>query len=74
MLNPKVEVGDRIVCIQMEGDTSNVPVGTAGTVAGFSKDPWGNQIEVIWDNGSTLALLEDSDVWMLEKDIKAKNQ
>ena len=72
MFNPKVKIGDRVVCIQMQDDNVNVPVGTKGTVQKISKDPWGTQIEVKWDNGSTLALLDDVDVWMLDKDIKKK--
>lgn len=70
MFNPKVKIGDRVVCIQMQGDNDSVPIGTKGTVQKISKDPWGNQIEVKWDNGSTLSLLDDADVWMLEKDIR----
>ena len=72
MFNPKVKIGDRVVCIQMQDENVNVPVGTKGTVQKISKDPWGTQIEVKWDNGSTLALLDDVDVWMLDKDIKKK--
>ena len=72
MFNPKVKIGDRVVCIQMQDDNVSVPVGTKGTVQKISKDPWGTQIEVKWDNGSTLALLDDVDVWMLDKDIKKK--
>lgn len=72
MFNPKVKIGDRVVCIQMQDDNVNVPVGTKGTVQKISKDPWGTQIEVKWDNGSTLPLLDDVDVWMLDKDIKKK--
>jgi hypothetical protein len=72
MFNPKVKIGDRVVCIQMQDDNASVPIGTKGTVEKISKDPWGTQIEVKWDNGSTLALLDDVDVWMLDKDIKKK--
>lgn len=72
MFNPKVKIGDRVVCIQMQDDNASVPIGTKGTVQKISKDPWGTQIEVKWDNGSTLALLDDVDVWMLDKDIKKK--
>jgi hypothetical protein len=72
MFNPKVKIGDRVVCIQMQDDNVNVPVGTKGTVQKISKNPWGTQIAVEWDNGSTLSLLDDVDVWMLDKDIKKK--
>lgn len=72
MFNPKVKVGDRIVSIHMDGDNSSVPIGTKGTVMGSSQTPFGKNIKVYWDNGSKLALLDDVDVWMLEKDIKKK--
>ena len=31
-LNPQLKEGDRVVCYYMEGETSNVPIGTTGTV------------------------------------------
>jgi hypothetical protein len=72
MFNPKVKVGDRIVSIHMDGDNPSVPIGTKGTVMGSSQTPFGKNIQVDWDNGSKLDLLDDVDVWMLEKDIKKK--
>ena len=72
MFNPKVKVGDRIVSIHMDGDNPSVPIGTKGTVMGSSETPFGKNIQVDWDNGSKLDLLDDVDVWMLEKDIKKK--
>jgi hypothetical protein len=70
MLNPKLKSGDEIVCIHMDGDSSSVPVGTRGVVTGFSKDVFGDKIDVKWENGSTLSLLPDADSWMLAKDLK----
>jgi hypothetical protein len=72
MFNPKVKVGDRIVSIHMDGENTSVPIGTKGTIAGLSETPFGKNIQVDWDNGSKLDLLDDVDVWMLEKDIKKK--
>lgn len=72
MFNPKVKEGDRIVCIQMQGESDTVPVGTKGTVQRIVKTPFGDQIEVNWENGSTLSLLMDEDVWMLEDNLKKK--
>ena len=54
----------------MDGDSSSVPVGTRGVVTGFSKDVFGDKIDVKWENGSTLSLLPDVDSWMLAKDLK----
>jgi hypothetical protein len=72
MFNPKVKEGDRIVCIQMQGESDTVPVGTKGTVQRIVKTPFGEQIEVNWENGSTLSLLMDEDVWMLESNLNKK--
>jgi hypothetical protein len=72
MFNPKVKEGDRIVCIQMQGESDTVPVGTKGTVQRIVKTPFGDQIEVNWENGSKLSLLMDEDVWMLEDGLKKK--
>jgi hypothetical protein len=72
MFNPKVKVGDRIVSIHMDGENTSVPIGTKGTITGLSETPFGKNIQVDWDNGSKLDLLDDVDVWMLENDIKKK--
>jgi hypothetical protein len=67
-LNPKVNVGDRIICYHMEGETG-VPAGTLGTVTRISRDPFesadDNLINVKWDNGSGLALISSTDAWKL---------
>ena len=49
-LNPKLKIGDVIVCYHMDGETS-VPPGTTGVVKKISKDPIeddGELIEVEW--------------------------
>ena len=51
----------------MDGETG-VPPGTKGTVRRISRDPFESNgdesiIEVIWDNGSTLALVSSTDAW-----------
>jgi hypothetical protein len=65
-LNPKLKVGDRIMCFHMDGETS-VPPGTLGTVKDISRDPFESEdeslISVKWDNGSTLALVTSTDAW-----------
>lgn len=65
-LNPELQVGDRIILLHMEGETS-VPPGTTGTVTSISRDPFEvrdeNIIKVDWDNGSILSLLTTTDVW-----------
>jgi hypothetical protein len=54
-------IGRRVRCIQMD-DPHPVPSGTEGTVE-FVDDM--NQIHVKWDNGSTLALIPESDTYEL---------
>lgn len=56
------EPGDRVECVAMS-DPHPVPKGTKGTVKRVSNTPWGAQISVAWDNGSSLALLDGEDVW-----------
>lgn len=67
-LNPELNVGDRIMCFHMEGETS-VPPGTTGTVIKIQRDPFESPldklIEVEWDNGSRLALISSTDAWKL---------
>jgi len=64
-LNPKLEVGDRVMCYHMEGEI-NVTPGTIGIVTKVSKDPFeddGEIYSVSWDNGSTLGLVSVTDAW-----------
>ena len=65
-LNPKVSVGDKVMSLHMDGETS-VPPMTTGIVRGVVKDPFevdGEIITVNWDNGSTLALVSITDSWV----------
>lgn len=70
MINPKLNVGDRIVCYHMEDEVS-VPPGTKGTVKKIQRDPFELDEQIIsvdWDNGSTLAMLSGQDRWKLVKE------
>jgi len=67
-LNPEVNIGDKIVCYYMEGETSVLP-GTKGVVTEISRDPFepdGKIISVDWENGSKLSLLTVTDAWKLD--------
>jgi hypothetical protein len=71
-LNPKLKEGDKVICYHMDGETG-VPPGTKGTVRRVSRDPFESNsdesiIEVIWDNGSTLALVSSTDAWKKPKE------
>ena len=73
-INPKLEEGDRVVLIVMSDPYSPVTVGTKGTVIGKGSDPWSKEplYYVEWDNGRTLNLVGDEDVWV--KDDKTINE
>jgi hypothetical protein len=71
-INPRLEEEDRIVLIMMPGETS-VSYGDRGTVIKVNHASSFIQYFVQWDNGSTLALIEDLgdesntiDKWMKE--------
>jgi hypothetical protein len=70
MFNPKLEKGDRVVLLHMDGES--ISPGTKGTVQHVDKIFGDIQYSVKWDNGSTLALISSCDAWRLEKDVKKK--
>ena len=67
MLKEKLSIGDRVMLYYMKGET--ISPGTEGTVRNIVRDPFnpdGEIIEVDWDNGSSLSLLSDDDVWKIK--------
>lgn len=62
MINPKLKPGDRVVLLHMGGETSVLP-GTWGTVKKSYQLFGTDQYDVQWDNGSTLSLIGDEDMW-----------
>lgn len=78
MLNPPLNVGDRVICYYMDGETS-VPPGTEGVVTKIQKDPFEPNdddviINVNWDNGSSLSLVSSTDAWKKPKEQKIEEQ
>lgn len=70
-LNPKLKIGDRVVCYHMDGETV-VPPGTEGTVTKVQRDPFEPNeddliISVNWDNNSRLSLVSSTDAWKLSR-------
>lgn len=61
--------GTRVVVLDMDDPYSPIPIGTKGTV--MAVDDLG-QIQVQWDNGSTLALIPGVD--QFAKDARHENQ
>lgn len=66
-INPVLKPGDRIVLIEMPGETT-ISYGDRGTYIGEVGEMAYTQRKVEWDNGSRLFLL-DEDKWMLESDF-----
>jgi hypothetical protein len=62
MINPKLKPGDRVILLHMGGETSVLP-GTWGTVKRAYVLFGTDQYDVEWDNGSTLSLIGDEDMW-----------
>lgn len=60
--NPKLEPGDRVFLISMNGETSLL-FGDWGTVVRAYKLFGDDQYDVKWDKGSTLSLIDGEDKW-----------
>jgi hypothetical protein len=73
MINPELKKGDRVVLLDMSGESS-VPDGTYGTVYSVDKVFGDVQYGVEWDNGSKLALLSDTDMWDKEERFKVRKK
>jgi hypothetical protein len=67
LLNPELNIGDRVVIMDMS-DESGITPGMGGTVNRMVKVFGTIQYEVKWDNGSNLQILSDVDKWMKEED------
>jgi hypothetical protein len=75
-INPNLKKGDRVTLIVMSDPYSPITVGTKGTVIGIGSDPWSNEplYYVEWDNGRTLNLVGDEDVWVKENQDVIKEE
>lgn len=71
MIKPKLNLGDKIILIQMDDDYDPVSPGTKGEVIGIEKEHWGNEggekIYVKWEDGRNLPILSDVDIWIHDK-------
>lgn len=72
-MNPKLEKGDRVCLLYMSGEISMNP-GECGTVTSVDNVFGDIQYGVKWDNGSSLALLSDTDAWKFEKKQIKENE
>ena len=71
-MNPELNIGDNVRCLYMPDEHSSVPPGTFGIVKGVHVILGVKQYDVIWENGSKLALLSDADIW--DKGERTKKQ
>jgi hypothetical protein len=71
MINPKLNKGDRVVLLHMDGEMS-VPPGTLGTVKSHTVVFGDDQYSIEWDNGSRLSIISSVDLWDLEDNVKKK--
>ena len=67
LLNPELNVGDRVVIMDMSGE-SGIKPGMGGVVRRITKVFGTTQYEIKWDDGSSLQILSDVDKWMKEED------
>jgi len=73
MINPELEVGDRVIILHME-DEVPVAMGTKGTVMSKSVVFGDTQYNVDWDNGSKLAIISSVDKWDKEENFKNRRK
>lgn len=72
--NPELNIGDRIIILNMSEEDSSVPPLTRGVVKRFNKTPFGIQIGVDWETGSKLDLIPEVDTWVLESEYMERKK
>lgn len=71
MINPELQVGDKVVCLHMDGESSISP-GTKGVVKSITKVFGDIQYGVDWENGSKLDLITSVDAWDTEDNYEKR--
>ena len=71
MINPELKIGDKIVLLHMDGESSIMP-GTKGTVKRISQVFGDTQYSVEWENGSSLELISSVDAWDTEENFEKR--
>jgi hypothetical protein len=71
-----VKDGERIELVEIQDEFTSLKKGDRGTVVGYRKTPWECQIDVKWDNGSTLMLLEGVDKFrkLTEEEVQKEKE
>jgi len=73
MINPELKIGDTVILLHMDGETS-IPPGTKGKVLAHSRVFGDDQYTVKWENGSTLAIISSVDLWDTEENRQSKKK
>ena len=73
MINPELKIGDTVILLHMDGETS-IPPGTKGKVLARSRVFGDDQYTVKWENGSTLAIISSVDLWDTEENRQSKKK
>jgi hypothetical protein len=73
MINPKLNIGDTVILLHMDGETS-IPPGTKGKVLAHSRVFGDDQYIVRWENGSSLAIVSGVDLWDTEENRQSKKK
>lgn len=73
MINPDLEVGQEVILLHMDGETSIAP-GTKGKVIAKSSVFGDMQYTVNWENGSQLAIISSVDLWDTPENLKNRKK
>lgn len=71
MINPELQIGDKVICLHMDGESSIMP-GTKGVVYRITKVFGDTQYGVEWENGSRLDLISSVDAWDSEENYEKR--
>lgn len=71
MINPELQIGDKVICLHMDGESSIMP-GTKGVVNRITKVFGDTQYGVEWENGSRLDLISSVDAWDSEENYEKR--
>lgn len=71
MINPELQIGDKVICLHMDGESSVMP-GTKGVVTKITKVFGDTQYGVEWENGSRLDLISSVDAWDSEENYEKR--
>lgn len=71
MINPELQIGDKVICLHMDDESSVMP-GTKGVVTRITKVFGDTQYGVEWENGSRLDLISSVDAWDSEENYEKR--